>query len=597
MTETISRDFIQLLLARIDLVDLIGLQIQLNKKSNSNYFARCPFHNEKSASFSVSQPKQFYYCFGCGAHGNAIDFLMQHDQLNFPEAIEALARIAGMEVPKTASYVKKDDTLPGLYDIVAQVTEYYYNEMRQSERAVAYLKNRGITGAIAQQFQIGYASTGWSHVLDKFGTEEADKKKLLDTGLIIKKDGGGYYDRFRDRVMFPIHDYRGRIIGFGGRILDQGEPKYLNSPETPLFQKGHELYGLYHAIKANRDIERIVIVEGFIDVIALFQHGITYAVATLGTATSVHHLHRLSRYTTEIVFCFDGDEAGRTAAWRALQIVIPVMQDTMQVRFLFLPDGEDPDSLIRKEGKEVFEKRMQSAMSLSAFFFQTLSQQSDLNTMEGRAQFASACLVHIRQLPAAILQTMFLEELSKRARIDINGLKQQIKPGQSAQPATAVMAPAVNSSPAADIKLAAPIKLAIALLLQQPSLALLISEPLPTSTLPGHQFLVNLIELGKANPQITPAALIEQWRGKKEDAFVMKMLQWEHMVPEAGIQNEFLDAIRRLTILSYKLEIDLLLAKSAQNSLTDEEKVELTQLIAKKNRVEQRNLSIDPTTA
>ena len=414
MADIIPREFIDLLLERIDIVDFINLQIPLRKKSGSNYFARCPFHQEKSASFSVSQPKQFYYCFGCGARGNAIDFLMNHDHMTFPEAIEALARHAGMEIPRSASHVKKDDSIPALQDFMTAATEFYYEQMSKSPRAIDYLKNRGISGKIAKQFQLGYVPNGWSNALDHFGKTDADKKKMLDTGLIIKKDGGGYYDRFRDRVMFPIHDYRGRVIGFGGRILDQGEPKYLNSPETPLFQKGHELYGLYQTLKANRQLERVMIVEGYMDVIALFQHEVTYAVATLGTATSAHHLQRLFRYTNEIVFCFDGDEAGRTAAWRALQVIFPVMHDKLQVRFLFLPDSEDPDSLIRKEGKDCFENRIAAGMSLSDFFFQTVSKQADMNSMEGRARFAALALNHIKELPASIFQGMvcFLEKYS-----------------------------------------------------------------------------------------------------------------------------------------------------------------------------------------
>jgi DNA primase len=451
--------------------------------------------------------------------------------------------------------------------------------MRQSERAINYLKGRGISGAIAQQFHLGYAATGWSHLLDHFGKTEADKKKLLDTGLTIRKNEGGYYDRFRDRIMFPIHDYRGRIIGFGGRILDQGEPKYLNSPETPLFQKGHELYGLYQAIKANRQLERVLIVEGYMDVIALFQHGITYAVATLGTATTPHHLHRLGRYTNEVVFCFDGDQAGRTAAWRALQVVLPLMQDNMQIRFLFLPDGEDPDSLVRKEGKETFEKRLQTALSLSGFFFQTLSQQSDLNTMEGRAQFAAAALNHIRQLPPGIFQGILLEELSKRARVDLPDLKQQVKLNQS----TSTAAPAaMKAAPSITVKLPAPVKLSIALLLQQPHLAALLTESLPDSPLPGYAFLQSLIITCKNHPGITAPALIEHWRGSPEEAFIMQMLQWEHLIPDAGIKNEFLHVIKQLTQLSLEEEINRLLAKAAQEGLSDEEKIELSTRIAQK---------------
>lgn len=580
MADNIPREFIELLLARIDLVDLINTQIPLRKKSGSNYFARCPFHNEKSASFSVSQPKQFYYCFGCGAHGNAIDFLMQHDHLSFPEAIENLARQVGMEVPHSAGIPKKDESLPALYELMTQVSNYYYEQMCQSQIAITYLKKRGISGKIAKQFQIGYASSGWSHVLDTFGKSDPDKKKLLDTGLIIKKNEGGYYDRFRERIMFPIHDYRGRIIGFGGRILEQGEPKYLNSPETPLFQKGHELYGLHQALKTNRQLTRVLIVEGYMDVIALFQHDITYAVATLGTATSAHHIQRLFRYTSEIVFCFDGDEAGRTAAARAQQILFPIMHDSLQVRFLFLPDGEDPDSLIRKEGKPAFEKRLESALSLSAFFFQNLSRQCDLNTMEGRARFASLALNSIKQLPPGLFQGILLEELSKRARIDINELKQQVKSPDS-PPAQALLA--ATQQDASKTKLPPPVRLALALLIQQPSLVSALQEPLPPCDLPGYLFLTRLIEIIQKSPNMTTGSLLEYWRGQKEESFIAKLAQWELIIPDMnGMKNEFLGAIRQLISLGFDTEINRLLAKAAQEGLSDEEKLALANWISKK---------------
>ena len=324
------REFIDLLLTKIDIVDLINTHIPLHKKSSNNYFACCPFHNENTASFSVSQTKQFYHCFGCGAHGNAIDFVMQHDRLSFPDAIETLAKQAGMDIPKeTASKTYQDHT--ARFELMTKVATYYDQQLRQSERAIHYLKNRGISGKTAKQFNLGYAEPAWNHLLNQFGIHDVDKQKLLDMGLIIKRDEGGYYDRFRDRIMFPIHDYRGRIIGFGGRIIDTGEPKYLNSPETSLFQKGHELYGLYQALKANRQLNRIMIVEGYMDVITLFQYDITYVVATLGTATTPKHLERLFRYTSDIIFCFDGDTAGRTAATRALQVIFPLIHDHLQV--------------------------------------------------------------------------------------------------------------------------------------------------------------------------------------------------------------------------------------------------------------------------
>jgi DNA primase len=575
----IPREFIELVLAKIDIVDLINTSLPLRKKSGNNYFACCPFHNEKSASFSVSQPKQFYYCFGCGAHGNAIDFLMQHERLAFPEAIEALARIVGMEIPQTGqTTVKKEDSLPVLFDLVSQVATYYYEQMRKSPRAIDYLKKRGISGAIAQQFQLGYALPSFNQLIPEFGKTEKEKKHLLDAGLIIKKNEGGDYDRFRDRIIFPIHDHRGRIIGFGGRILDQGEPKYLNSPETPLFQKGHELYGLHQALKANRKLERVIIVEGYMDVIALFQEGITYAVATLGTATTPYHLERLFRYTTQLIFCFDGDAAGRTAAWRALQVLLPLMQDHIQVRFLFLPDGEDPDSLIRKEGKLNFENRISSALSFSTFFFQTLAKETDMNSMEGRAHFASSALQHIKQLPQGLLQTVLTDELSKRARIDVNELKK----------------PETNSVPAyrketLKIKLPGPIRRVAALLVQYPHLINLLQGPLPPSDLPGYSFLKRLIESLQKNPSLNTGALMEQWRGQEEETLIAKLAQLEHTLPETGIDKGFLGSIRQLSLLNFDEKINCLLTKATQLGLSEEEKSQLSTWIAEKKNFASEN--------
>lgn len=583
MADMIPREFIGLLLEKVDIVDFINLQIPLRKKSGSNYFARCPFHQEKSASFSVSQPKQFYHCFGCGAHGNAIDFLMQHDHMSFPEAVEGLARFAGMEVPRGQHAVKKDDSIPALFELTKDVAAFYYENMRNSTRAIDYFKKRGISGQIAQQFQLGFAPLGWSQVLDHFGTNEAEKKKLLDTGLIIKKAEGGYYDRFRDRVMFPIHDYRGRVIGFGGRILEQGEPKYLNSPETPLFQKGHELYGLHQALKTHRQLERVMIVEGYMDVIALFQHGITYAVATLGTATTAHHLQRLYRYTSEIVFCFDGDEAGRTAAWRALQVMLPMMQDNLQVRFLFLPDGEDPDSLVRKEGKEAFEKRMLASASLSDFFFQTISKQSDMNTMEGRARFAAAALNQIKLLTAPLFQAMMVAELSKRARVKLEELQAQLPHAGVSQPAQ--FTPATEDIEIKQ-KLAAPVRMMLALLVQNPKLAAILKDPLPASDLTGMSFLQRLVQIIKELPgSPTTGSLLEYWRDQNEESFVAKLAQFEHNVPDAALESVLLGSIKQIQGLSLEEEINRLLSKAAQEGLSNEEKLQLTTTISRKKAI------------
>ncbi len=564
----IPREFIQLLLARTELVNLITNRVQLRKKSNNNYFACCPFHTEKSASFSVSQPKQFYHCFGCGAHGNAIDFLMQYDRLSFPEAIEALAKLTGMEIPHESKVSAKPAISVDMYALLANIAKYYQTELRNSEHAIGYLKKRAITGSVARDFCIGYAPHSWDHLLHTFGKTPALKQQLLATGMLIKKEDGGHYDRFRDRIMFPIHDCRGRVIGFGGRILEKGEPKYLNSPETPLFQKGHELYGLYQALQANRQMKRVLIVEGYMDVIALFQHEITYAVATLGTATSAHHLQLLFRYTSEIIFCFDGDQAGRTAAWRALLVALPLVRDDIQIRFMFLPEGEDPDTLVRKEGKLNFEYRIQNALSLSSFFFQAVSAQSDLSNMDGRARFISMAKKHLDQLPAGILQKMMFEELAKKAHIDAAQLTKPQRIASYRNPAPKARAPSS-------------LRLALTLLVQEPQLADSINEAMPAVALemPGIELLIELIENIKHYVFPNTGALLEHWRDRKEKKLLEKLAHAEHMVPETGIKNEFLGAITQLKKLIRNQQIKQLLEKAGRGELSSEEKQLLHELI------------------
>ena len=576
MTDHIPRDFIDQLLNRTDVVDLIDQRVTLRKKTGSNFFACCPFHNEKSPSFSVSQTKQFYYCFGCGAHGNAIDFLIQYDRLSFPEAIETLARQAGMEVPRQASAASPEKIAlqKSLYDTLSEVAKFYQTQLKQhatAERAVEYLKQRGVSGTVAKDFAIGFVPDSWDALLQQF---EKSKAALFETGMLIKKDDGGFYDRFRDRIMFPILDRRGRVVGFGGRVIDKGEPKYLNSPETPIFQKGHELYGLYQAMQANRQLTRVIVVEGYMDVIALFQNGITYAVATLGTATSVTHLERLFRQTSEVIFCFDGDQAGKTAAWRALQVTLPVMHDGVQVRFMFLPDGEDPDTMVRKEGKERFEERMQKASTIADFFFQTLATQADVSSTDGRARYVKLATDLLKQLPQGIFQQMMVDELSRRARIDADKINLR---GVEPQPTRAPTRPSGTLS----AKPPSTLRLAMTLLIQQPALAALITEPLPTLDIPGYELFTQLIVLAKQNPDITTGGLLEHWRDQPEGGMLAKLAQKEHMAPDNGIQHEFSGAIQQLYKLAQEQVINRLLSKAALAELSGEEKLHLSELIGK----------------
>jgi len=571
MANRIPREFIQEILARINIVELIDNRIPLQKKSTANYFACCPFHTEKSASFSVSQNKQFYYCFGCGAHGNAIDFLIQYDRLNFTEAVEAIAKIVGLEVPKTTSQSIQVKIAPDLYTLLDKVAQFYQTNLRTNKVAIDYLKQRGLTGEIAREFNLGFAPAGWDNLIKNLGNSAALRQQLHETGMLVKKDDGQYHDRFRERIMFPIRDRRGRIIGFGGRIIDQGEPKYLNSPETPLFHKGRELYGLYNAEQANRKLNQVLIVEGYMDVISLFQHGINYAVATLGTATSANHLQRLFRHTSQIIFCFDGDQAGRTAAWRALQVAFPIIQDGQNIKFMFLPNGDDPDSFVRKIGREQFEQQIQSSMPLSQFFFQSLSAQVDLSHLDGRAQLAKLAIENINQLPEGIFKRLMLDELEKRTHLSPNHFK---TPEISTKNKTAVNKSRPTSA----------LKLTLMLLVQQPQLATLITTPLPSTEGPGFNLLHNLLEIIQQYPDITTGGLLEHWRERSDSELLIKLAGMSHMIPTNGIEKEFIGAINCLFNQNQKQLIAKLLAKAADASLTADEKIQLHKLIADKQK-------------
>jgi DNA primase len=413
----IPHDFIQTLLARIDIVDVVDRHVPL-KKAGANYVACCPFHSEKTPSFTVSQTKQFYHCFGCGAHGTAVGFLMEYAGKSFPEAIEELARDAGLEVPRVEprpGEVQRREEAQDLASLLLTAAKYYRAQLRDAPRAIEYLKARGLTGEIAHRFGVGYAPDAWQPLASAFPAYDA--KELEAAGLVVAGEAGKRYDRFRDRIMFPIHDSRGQVIGFGGRVLGDGEPKYLNSPETPLFSKGRELYGLFLARNAIRAAGRVVVVEGYMDVVALAQHGVDYVVATLGTATTPIHAQKLFRLADSVVFCFDGDAAGRKAAWRALENTLPVLADGKNASFLFLPEGEDPDDFVRKRGKAAFEALFARATPLSEFLLAELAAQHPPTSAEGRAALVAAARPFLAQLGAPVLGALLRRRLA-----DLTGL-------------------------------------------------------------------------------------------------------------------------------------------------------------------------------
>ncbi|MFO1295074.1 MAG: DNA primase [Rubrivivax sp.] len=416
MAGRIPQGFIDELIARADIVELIGERVPL-KKSGREFKACCPFHDEKTPSFWVSPDKQFFHCFGCGAHGTALGFLIQYDQLAFPEAVEELARRVGMEVPREAGSAQRSAASEGLTEMLGRVAGFYAEQLDANQRAQQYLRGRGLTPETLQRFRIGYAPDAWQELLHRFGATEESRRALLAAGLVIARERPApgqepYYDRFRDRVMFPIRDARGRVIAFGGRVLDRGEPKYLNSPETALFHKGRELYGLYEVRQARLPLKRLLVVEGYMDVARLHQSGIHYAVATLGTATTAEHLKRAFRLVSEIVFCFDGDRAGRAAAWRALQNVLPEAQDGREIRFLFLPEGEDPDSLVGKEGREAFEQRIAGALPLSEYLLGQLRTEVDLAHADGRARYVALARPLLARLGTGVYRELLIERLA-----------------------------------------------------------------------------------------------------------------------------------------------------------------------------------------
>ena len=413
---------------RLDIVEVIDRRVKL-KKAGKNYSACCPFHDERTPSFSVNPERQFYYCFGCGAGGNALGFVMDYERLDFREAVEGLARSVGIEIPqedqREGQEAPRDQNKP-LYEALERASKFYEGALRQHperHKVVNYLKGRGLTGEIARDFRVGFAPVGWDNLLKANGTDDDAQALLMRSGMLVKNDKGRIYDRFRERVIFPIQDQRGRVIAFGGRVLGDDKPKYLNSPETPVFQKSRELYGLWQARKHPRRLERIVVVEGYMDVIALAQFGIPYAVATLGTSTSETHLERLFRIVPEVVFCFDGDEAGRKAAFRGLEATLPAMQDGRQAKFLFLPEGEDPDTVVRAKGKAYLENLFDQADPLETFLFNHVAQGLDLESMDGRARFSKLGAPHLHRLPEGVFKTLMYQALAEKTGIDVDSLK------------------------------------------------------------------------------------------------------------------------------------------------------------------------------
>jgi DNA primase len=565
MPGLIPERFIDELLSRVDIVDVVQQRVPL-KRAGREWTACCPFHDERTPSFTVSPAKQFYHCFGCGAHGSAIRFLMDYDRLEFPDAVEELAQAVGVTVPHEGGPARPREDRTDLYALLDGAATFYQDQLPKSEAARAYCKKRGLDKDIVQRFRIGWAPGGWDAVKRALGTSDARVKMLEQAGMLSTGDKGKY-DRFRERLMFPIMDRRGRVIAFGGRILEGDGPKYLNSPETPLFHKGRELFALWQVRQANTKLERLIVVEGYMDVVSLHQAGIAQAVATLGTATTAEHAELLFRTAPDVYFCFDGDRAGRSAAWRALESVLPRMRDGRQAFFLFLPEGEDPDSLVRKEGSAGFEARLRQATPLSEYFYGYLSHDVNVATLDGRARLAEHAKPLLAKLPDGAFRDLMYAELEKRTGV---------------QTASAMPARPPPASPGTSRRTL--VRSAIAMLLAQPALAQEVTLPYAFAELdkPGIPLLAELLDFLQARPGVNTAMLLEHFAGREESAALQKLALTEFPGEPETLRTEFLDALRKLAEQTTQQRLDALIRKQSEGALDANDKNELRELLARK---------------
>jgi len=624
MAGLIPQSFIDDLLNRTDIVEVVASRIQL-KKAGKNFSARCPFHNEKTPSFSVSPDKQFYYCFGCGAGGNALGFIMDHDHLDFPQAIEELAKRAGMDVPREEGGRESRPRQPTdspLYAILEETSKYYQQALRAHparQAAVDYLKGRGLSGEIARDFCLGFAPPGWDNLLKHQGGDSLQQKAMLDAGLLIENADNPEkvkrYDRFRDRIMFPIRDSRGRVIAFGGRVLGDDKPKYLNSPETPVFHKGQELYGLFEARKNNRQLDEIMVVEGYMDVIALAQQGLRNAVATLGTSTSDEHVKRMFRLVPNILFCFDGDPAGRKAAWRALEATLPSLQDGRRARFMFLPEGEDPDSLIRAEGSDVFRARLQQqSQPLADYFFQQLSEEADPGSLEGKAHLATLAAPLIDKIPGQNIKTLMHQRLREITGLqtasgsansaplnttagdtyahyydtspafpetDARSNSRQGFAGEQDPPISRPNQPPRKTSSKSSVE--SPTLTALRTLLQQPKLASQV-ETASHFAADGDtytQLLVALLDALQKNPNQSALQLIARWHGTEQGRLLRALAEKEWLIDASNLEQQFFDTINNLSARQHERALEQLLLKARQSELSSDEKLQLRKLLSR----------------
>ncbi|MGC6407319.1 DNA primase [Bisgaard Taxon 45] len=580
MKGSIPRTFIDDLLAKTDIVELINSRVKL-KKAGRDYQACCPFHHEKTPSFTVSPKKQFYHCFGCGAHGNAISFLMEYDKLEFVEAIEELAGMLGLEIPReNKAHVQGNplnfQTKRNLYELMQEIAQFYQQQLQRHIPAQHYLQQRGLSPDVIARFQIGFVPNSFDTILQRFGQHKEDQQKLFDLGMLSRSEQGSIYDRFRHRIMFPIRDRRGRTIAFGGRVLGDEKPKYLNSPETVTYHKGNELYGLYEALQANESPDMLLVVEGYMDVVALAQFGVDYAVASLGTATTAEQIQLLFRATEQAICCYDGDRAGREAAWRAFENALPYLEDGRQLKFIFLPDGEDPDSFIRQYGKTGFEQYIQKAQSLSDFLFASLTPQVDFSSKEGKTKLAALAVPLIKKIPGDMLRLSLRNTLAQKLGILDQAQLETLIPTYAEIKMTASPQPVKRT----------PMRVLIGLLLQNPELAQLVPDLSPLRTLneAGLDLFEKLTALCQEKVGITTGQILEYWRDTEHSKALEILATWDHLVEETQIEETFKSTLRYLYLQLIEREIDLLIAKDRSEGLNMNERKKLTQLLVKKQQ-------------
>ncbi|MCI4237642.1 DNA primase [Dickeya dianthicola] len=576
MAGRIPRVFINDLLARTDIIDLIDARVKL-KKQGKNYHACCPFHHEKTPSFTVNGDKQFYHCFGCGAHGNAIDFLMNYDRLEFVESIEELAAMHSLDVPYeagTGPTQLERHQRQSLYELMEQLSAFYQHTLNQPAGTPAreYLSRRGLSDEVIRQFAIGCTPPGWDNALKRFGRSSENRTTLTDAGMLVTNENGRTYDRFRDRVMFPIRDKRGRVIAFGGRVMGEGMPKYLNSPETEIFHKGRQLYGLYEAQQKNPELKRLLVVEGYMDVVALAQFGIDYAVASLGTSTTADHIQLLFRATDQVVCCYDGDRAGRDAAWRALETALPYLDDGRQLRFMFLPDGEDPDTLVRQEGKAAFEQRIEQAMPLSAFLFDSLLQQVDMSTPDGRTKLSTLALPLIGQVPGETLRLYLRQQLGNKLGLLDDSQLDRLLP-KAAEQTWSYQPPRLKVTT---------MRILIGLLVQNPRLSFEVPElaldGVEENKVAGLELFLDLVKTCNESPGMNMGLLLEKYRESKYRKQLETLAAWDHMIEEEELEEKFRVSLTELYDQLLQLRMDTLIARERTHGLSTNERKELWSL-------------------